>query len=150
MAIKLRTLIFVLALFGVLLFAALNWGAFVELTPLNLIVGTFMVPLGAVMLAIVAGLSVLYLIFLAKSETEKLVGSRRTSRELDEARKLALSAEESRLAALREEVREGMAALDDKLAEVLRRVDSHDTVAVHRETTVLPERATGEPEDPVR
>jgi uncharacterized integral membrane protein len=142
MAIKLRTFLFVLVLFAVLLFAAVNWPLFTETSPINLLVGTVMAPLGLVMLGVLVVVSMLYLLFLAKMETEILVGGRRTTRELEEARKLALSAEESRVSALRDELRQGIGSIDEKVAEILRRVDAQGRVAVRRETTILPETAT--------
>lgn len=141
MAIKLRTFVFVLVIFAILLFAAVNWPLFTQVNAINLMIGTVMAPLGIVMLAIIAALTLLYLLFLAKMETETLVGSHRTHRELEDARKLALSAEESRLAALSEEVRRGFGSVDEKVEEILRRVDAQGRVAVRRETTVVPEVA---------
>jgi hypothetical protein len=142
MAIKLRTFVFVLVLFLVLLFAAVNWPLFTELGPVNVLVGTVVAPLGLIMLGVVGAVTLLYLLFLAKMETEILVGGRRTTRELEDARKLALSAEESRVAALREEMRQGLGEIDEKVAEILRRVDAQGRLAVRRETTVLPDPAS--------
>ena len=141
MSIKLRTFVFVLVIFAILLFAAVNWPLFMQPSPINVVVGTVMAPLGLVMLGILAAVTLLYLLFLAKVETETLVGSRRTHRELEDARKLAMSAEESRLAALAEAVERGFGTLDEKIEEILRRVDAQGRVAVRRETTVLPEAA---------
>ncbi|MEX2570467.1 MAG: hypothetical protein WD737_04125, partial [Gemmatimonadota bacterium] len=136
---KPRTLIFTLVLLAVVLFAIVNWPLFAQATPLNLLVGTVVAPLGVVMLAILAGVTILYLIFLAKAETEVLMGSRKANRELEEARKLADRAEESRITALREEVQTGLETLDAKIEELLRRVDSQGRVVVREETALAPE-----------
>jgi hypothetical protein len=103
------------------------------------LVGTVTAPFGLILLAIVGGLTLLYLAILAKMETEALVGSRRSARELEEARKLALSAEESRLSGLREDIQQGLGTIDTKVSEILRRVDAQGRVAVRRETALTPE-----------
>jgi hypothetical protein len=103
------------------------------------LVGTVTAPFGLILLAIVGGLTLLYLAILAKMETEALVGSRRSARELEEARKLALSAEESRLSGLREDIQQGLGTIDTKVSEILRRVDAQGRVVVRRETALTPE-----------
>jgi uncharacterized integral membrane protein len=140
MAIKLRTVILVLVFFAVLLFAAVNWALFMQPTPINVLFATVMAPLGLIMLAILGGVTLLFSILLAKTETEHLLGSRHAHREVDEARKLALSAEESRLTALREEMGTTLASLDEKVSEILRRVDAQGRVVVRQESTVPAER----------
>jgi hypothetical protein len=106
-----------------------------------------MAPLGLIMLGVLAGLSVLYLLFLAKVETESLVGGRRANKEVEEARKLALNAEESRLTALREDMRQGLENVDRKVDEILRRVDAQGRLAVRHETTVVPDRVIAKDEE---
>lgn len=139
MTIKLRTLVFFLVVLAVVLFAALNWGRFSEPEPLNVLFGTVVAPLGVVMLIALAGLTFLYLLLLGKVETETLLRSRKSDREVEEARKLALDAEQSRFTALREEIRQELGSIDDKVAELLRRVDEQGRIAVRNETRVVPE-----------
>jgi len=146
MAIRLRTVVLVLVLFAVVLFAAINWAAFTQPMPINVVAGTVMAPLGIIMLAILGGVILLFSFLVARAETESLLGSRHAHREVDEARKLALDAEASRLTALRDEVREGLGSIDGKISEILRRVDAQGRVAVRQDATVPPPVArTDEP-----
>lgn len=130
MAIKLRTFVFIFVLFLVILFAAVNWPLFMEPSVMNVVIGTVVAPLGLVMLAVVGGLSVLYLLLLGKIETSALVGNRRTSKELEDARRLALSAEESRLTEMRQEIQERLSRIEDRVNDIYRQADGVET---HRE-----------------
>ena len=124
MHIKLRTFVFVLVMLALVLFAALNWELFIQPMAMNLIFARVVAPFGLLMLAIIAGLTILYLTMLAKSEAGAILSHRRSTKELDEARKLALSAEESRLRELRELLDERLDRIDDNLAELLARQNS--------------------------
>ena len=124
MQIKLRTVIFFLVLFLLLIFAAINWPAFAAPTPLNILIGTVVAPLGVVMLAVVAGLTLLYLLVLGKVETGALLGNRRTAKELEEARRVAMSAEESRIHELREELDERLDRIEATLNELAERKEA--------------------------
>lgn len=134
MQIKLRTFVFVLIIFLVILFAAVNWPLFTTLSPMNLLFGTVIAPLGVVMLAVVGGLSLLYLILIGSVEADAFMGNRRTTKELDETRRLALSAEESRLTELRTELEERLARIEEKVDDVLARTEPADlSTTVRRE-----------------
>jgi hypothetical protein len=143
MAFKFRTVVLVFVFFLVILFAAVNWALIVQPMPINVLTGTVMAPLGLIMLAILGVVTLLFSILLAKTETESLLGGRHAHREVEEARKLALSAEESRFTALREELGSTLASLDEKVSEVLRRVDAQGRVAVRQESMVAPQRVVG-------
>jgi uncharacterized integral membrane protein len=130
MEIKLRTFILVIVLFLVLLFAGVNWPLFMEPSTLNLLFATVVAPLGLVMLGIVGGLTVLYLLLLGTAEAGAMVGNRKTTRELEETRKLALSAEESRLKELGDQMDERLGRIEEKVNEVLRRNETQSPVVV--------------------
>ena len=140
MEIKLRTLVFLLVLFLVALFAAVNWPLLMEMDRISLVFATVLAPLGLVMLAILGGVTLLYLIFLGKAEAGALLGHRRTTKELEEARKLALSAEESRIRELRVEVEERLERIERGMNELLARAEvGRDRPVVVREEVTMTE-----------
>ncbi|MEX0802577.1 MAG: LapA family protein [Candidatus Binatia bacterium] len=97
----LRTL-FILALLGlVAVFAALNWNAFTTPTTLSIGFTTFEAPLGLIFLAIVALLTLLFLVYTAYLQSTVILESRRHARELQIQRELAEQAEASRFSQLR-------------------------------------------------
>jgi uncharacterized integral membrane protein len=96
-----RTALLLIVLVAVGIFAALNWSAFTRAEPLSLGFWQVQVPLGLVMLAVTAGLTLLYVVLLAWLETRALLEARRAARELLAQRQLAESAEASRFEELR-------------------------------------------------
>ncbi|MPZ74918.1 MAG: LapA family protein [Deltaproteobacteria bacterium] len=97
----LRTL-FILALLGlVAVFSALNWSAFTTPTTLSIGFITFEAPLGLILLAIVALLTLLFLVYTAYLQSTVILESRRHARELQIQRELAEQAEASRFSQLR-------------------------------------------------
>ena len=92
-------LFLVLLLIG--LFALLNWDAFIALTPLKLGVTTVQAPLGLIMLALVAFLCVLFIVWVISFQASSLMEARRMTRELQVQRDLADKAEASRFTELR-------------------------------------------------
>jgi uncharacterized integral membrane protein len=96
-----RTLILLIALGAIAIFAALNWGAFTTPTTLTLGVIDFQAPLGLVMLIAIAVLTALFLVFIITMQTTVLLETRRQSRELQTSRTLAEQAEASRYTELR-------------------------------------------------
>lgn len=124
MQIKLRTVVFLVVLFLLVLFAAVNWPLFTEISTMSVVFGTVAAPLGIVMLMVVGGLSILYLLMLARAEAGALIGSHRNAKELDEARRIALNAEESRLHDLRTELDERLGRMELTMTEILARVES--------------------------
>lgn len=97
---KIRTLILLAILTVIIIFAALNWGAFTENTTLSLGVTSIQAPLGLIMLGLVAFVTVLFLVFLIYLQTTFLLEARRHTRELEASRKLADQAELSRFTEL--------------------------------------------------
>jgi hypothetical protein len=92
-------------------FAALNWGVFSARVPLNVVLARVEGPLGLVMLAVVAALTLLYLLFAAAVQTRALLEGRRHARELDAERRRADEAEASRYTELRKYLEQELAAL---------------------------------------
>jgi len=98
---NLRTLTVLVVLLLVALFAALNWSLITAPAEINLVVTRISAPVGLILLAVIAFLSVLYFVFLAMIETSALLEVRRYAREVEQARKLADKAEASRFAELK-------------------------------------------------
>lgn len=97
----LRTVVLLLALACVALFAAVNWSAIMAPTTLSFIFTTMQAPLGLILLAASALLAVLFLAFIVTMQTSLIMETRRLSKELQSQRKLADQAEASRFTALR-------------------------------------------------
>jgi uncharacterized integral membrane protein len=98
---KLFILLLLLILTAIAGFAVLNWNIFITPTQLSLGFTTAQIPLGLVMLGLLAFLTALFLIFLLYRETSALLEARRHSRELQASRELAEQAEASRFTELR-------------------------------------------------
>ena len=98
---NLRTLTVLVVLLLVALFAALNWPLITTPADINLVFTRISAPIGLILLAIIALLSILYFVFLAMIETSALLEVRRYAREVQQARKLADKAEASRFADLK-------------------------------------------------
>ena len=97
----LRTLLVLLVLGILAVFAAVNWDSFLAPTTLSLLFATIQAPLGLVMLGFTALLTALFLLFIAYLQASLLMDSRRHARELQAQRTLADQAEASRIAELR-------------------------------------------------
>jgi uncharacterized integral membrane protein len=107
----LRTLVLLIVLVLVALFAALNWSAFIAPTTLSLGFAQVQAPLGLIMLALIGILTAVFLTYLLYLQTSVLLESRRHSKELQAQRELADQAEASRFTELR-------AYLDSRLNEM--------------------------------
>lgn len=99
---RVRTLILVMLLAALVLFAAINWQAFVAPTPLSLLVAHVQAPLGVIMLGFTAAIAVAFLIFIVYMQTGVVLELRRQARALEAQRELADRAEASRFTELRE------------------------------------------------
>jgi len=115
-----RTLIVVLVLGLVLLFAGLNWTAFTAPTTLNLLVTRVEAPLGLVMLGVVLFLTLLYLLFSLGVEASALLEIRRYARELYQVRKRLEDEEESRFTKLKRYLEEAFAQVGEEHAKLER------------------------------
>jgi hypothetical protein len=127
---KVRTLLFLIALVAVVAFAALNWSAFVTPTTLSLGLVDIQAPIGLVMLGLLVFLTALFLAFVVYLQTSVLVEARRHARELISQRMLADQAEASRFTELRgflETELKRLADLEaDGRAAILARLDRLD------------------------
>jgi len=108
---NLRSLSIVVVLALLIAFAAINWSAFTTPMQLSLLFGTVQGPLGIIMLAFTAALTVLFLLFVVTMQTSILLESRRTARELQAQRELADRAEASRFTDLRTYLEKELASL---------------------------------------
>lgn len=98
---KLHSLLLLLVLAAVAAFAALNWGVFLSPTELSLGFTTVSMPLGLIMLGLLAVVTTLFLAFVVYLQGSVLFEARRHSRELQANRELADRAEASRFTELR-------------------------------------------------
>lgn len=114
-----RTILFLalLALTGA--FAILNWGSFTTPTSLNFLIARIEAPLGVLLLIAMGVLVVVCLLVLAKVEITMMLESRRVTKELENARKLAAEAESSRVESMRKSVLNELAEVHRKLDAIL-------------------------------
>lgn len=123
----LRTVIIVLVLGLVGIFAIFNWSAFMAPTTLTVGFGTVEAPLGLILLGIVGLVTVLFLIYLVFLQSTTLLESRRQTRELQNQRELAGRAEASRFEQLRSAMEARLSDLErqatESKAELLARLD---------------------------
>jgi len=126
----LRTLL-IIVLLGVLgLFAAVNWGAFTTQTTLSLVFTTVEAPLGLILLGVIGALTALFLIYLVYWQSSALLETRRHAREVQSLREIAENAEASRFSQLRAfletELHELAARSAESKTAVLVRLDEID------------------------
>jgi uncharacterized integral membrane protein len=96
----LRTLLILFVLGSLILFAAINWTAFVTPFNLSVVFATVEAPLGLVLLGIVGLLTLLFLIYLVFLQSSSLLESRRQARELQNQREIVEQSEASRFSRL--------------------------------------------------
>ena len=107
----LRSVLLLIVLAAIALFAALNWSAFLAPTTLSLGFAQVQAPLGLIMLGLIAILTAVFLGYLVYLQSTVLLESRRHAKELQAQRELADQAEASRFTELR-------AHLDSRLSEI--------------------------------
>ena len=96
-----RTLLLLVVLIAIGVFAAINWTAIVAPTTLSLLVTDVQAPLGLIMLGVTALVTLLFLLFVVYLQTSVHLDTRRHTRELQGQRELADKAEASRFTELR-------------------------------------------------
>jgi type III secretory pathway component EscR len=111
----LRTLLILVVLGILTLFAALNWSAFITPTTLSLVFATVEAPLGLILLAIVVVLTALFLLYVLYLQSTVLIETRRHARELQAQRELAEHAEESRFHELRAFLEADLQSIADQI-----------------------------------
>jgi uncharacterized integral membrane protein len=112
----LRTVVLLIVLALVAVFAALNWSAFMAPTTLSLGIAQVQAPLGLIMLALMAILTALFLTYLVYVQTTVLLESRRHAKELQAQRVLADQAEASRFTELRTYLESRLTELENSLS----------------------------------
>jgi uncharacterized integral membrane protein len=126
----LRTILILIILAGIALFAAGNWSAFTAPATLRFGIATVDAPLGLIMLAVTAGLVILFLAFVVYLQTAVLFETRRHAKELQAQRDLAEQAEASRYHQLRQYLEKSIAEnarqTEQTRADVLARMDQLD------------------------
>jgi len=108
---NLRSLSIVVVLALLIAFAAINWSAFTTPMQLSLLFATVQAPLGVIMLAVTAVLTLLFLLFVVTMQASIMLESRRNARELQAQRELADRAEASRFTDLRTYLEKELASL---------------------------------------
>jgi uncharacterized integral membrane protein len=112
-----RTLLVLLILGVMALFAAVNWSSFTAPMTLSLLFTTIQAPLGLIMLGFTALLTALFLLFIAYLQASLLVDTRRNARELQVQRTLADQAEVSRITEMRSYLEAGLPKLGEEITE---------------------------------
>jgi uncharacterized integral membrane protein len=115
----LRTVVLLIVFAAVVLFAALNWGAFLAPTTLSLGVAQVQAPLGLIMLGLVAVLGALFLAYVVYLQSSVLLETRRHAKELQAQRELADQAEASRFTELRTYLETRLTELENSLGAEL-------------------------------
>ena len=95
------TLLLLVVLILVVIFAGVNWGVITAPTTVSLLVTDIQAPIGLIMFGLTILVSVLFLVFVAYLQTSVHLDTRRHSRELRAQRELADQAEASRFTELR-------------------------------------------------
>jgi uncharacterized integral membrane protein len=113
----LRTLLVLLVLGILAVFAAVNWNSFMAPTTLSVLFATVQAPLGLIMLGFTALLTALFLLFIAYLQASLLMDTRRYARELQAQRALADQAEASRIAELRHYLEAELPKLAETITE---------------------------------
>jgi uncharacterized integral membrane protein len=126
----LRTLLIFVLLGVLIIFAFINWSAFMSPTTLSVGFTTVEAPLGLILLGIAACLTLLFLIYVVYLQSSTLMESRRYGRELQAQREMADQAEASRIAQLHSfleaELRKLANQTEEAKAGVLTRLDQLD------------------------
>ncbi len=105
---RVRTIVLIVAGLLAALFLVLNWSVFAAPASFYFLVGSISLPIGIVMLALIALVTLGYAIYLGMWQSKLLMDYRRQSKELQSQRALADDAEASRFTSLSTLLREEM------------------------------------------
>ena len=119
---RVRNLILLVVLGLVASFLAINWSAVTATAKFTLLLTSFEAPIGLVMLALIVVLVAAFGAYLILTQGVILLDARRHAKELQTQRSLADRAEGSRVAEVRELLRDELARLDARLTEHEERV----------------------------
>jgi uncharacterized integral membrane protein len=114
---RVRNLILLVVLALVALFLAINWSAVTATAKFTLLLTSFEAPIGLVMLALIVVLVAAFAAYLLLAQGAILLDARRHAKELQAQRSLADRAEGSRVAEVRDLLRDELARLDARLTE---------------------------------
>jgi uncharacterized integral membrane protein len=98
---NLRSVLIVLLLVALSVFAMLNWGAFTAHTTLSIGFTEVQAPLGLILLVVTALISALFVLYIIFMQAAVIMDTRRSTKELNAQRDLADKAEASRFSELR-------------------------------------------------
>jgi uncharacterized integral membrane protein len=115
---RVRTVLVLLAVMLLAVFAAINWPVFVAPAQLSLLVTSFTAPFGLLMLGLVILLVLAFAAYMAAWQGQILMESRRHGKELELQRALADQAEASRFTELRGLLQTEVEQLSARLAQV--------------------------------
>jgi uncharacterized integral membrane protein len=119
-------IVILLALFLLAVFTLANWAVLSASSTLSFIVFDVEGPLGVILLGAMLALVALFVVYVLSLRTSMLMESRRHNQELEAQRKLAETAEASRLNELRAQIEREFAQLHDAIGGVDGRMDSHE------------------------
>jgi uncharacterized integral membrane protein len=109
--------LFVILLIGV--FALVNWTTISTPTTIDFLVASVQAPFGILFLILLAAIMLTYTLMAAFAEAKHLRESRAAAKEMERLHRLAEQAEDSRIAALREDLNRELGAIDAKLERLL-------------------------------
>jgi uncharacterized integral membrane protein len=118
--------VILLALFLLAVFTLANWAVLSASSTLSFIVFDIEGPLGVILLGAMLVLVALFVVYALTLKTGMLMESRRHNQELEAQRKLAETAEASRLSDLRAQIEREFTQLHDAIGAVDGRMDSHE------------------------
>ena len=107
-----RTILLIVVLGFIGVFAIINWSVIVAPTTLSLIVTDIQAPLGLVMLGLIVLLILLFLTFIVYLQAGMMADRRRMMRDLESQRELANQAEASRFSELRTYLEQAFASAE--------------------------------------
>ncbi|MFZ0106419.1 MAG: hypothetical protein WAK92_06125 [Thiobacillus sp.] len=119
-------IVILLALFLLAVFTLANWAVLSASSTLSFIVFDIEGPLGVILLGAMLVLVALFVVYALTLKTGMLMESRRHNQELEAQRKLAETAEASRLSDLRAQIEREFTQLHDAIGAVDGRMDSHE------------------------
>lgn len=117
--------VILVALFLLAVFTLANWSVLTATTTLSFILFSLEGPLGVILLGAMLVLVALFVLYALTLRTNMLMEARRHAQELQAQRKLAESAEASRLAELRADVAREFAELRTQIAGLDGQMDHH-------------------------
>ncbi|HYD33385.1 MAG TPA: LapA family protein [Methylophilaceae bacterium] len=119
-----RYILLIVVLSFLVIFAAINWAAIMQPTPISLIFTTIQAPLGLILLTATALLAVFFLGFMVYLQSTMLMERQRVTRELEAQRELANQAEASRFSELRSYLENELEQLLARNRELQQHIDA--------------------------